>query len=165
MSEDPAGGPPQTPATRAAAELGLRHEVRTIERARSAAEAAERVGVAPEALLKTLVVRRAEDDHVLVLVPGPHRIAWPRLRAHLGVSRLSLPDAEAARDVTGYERGTITPLGTRRPLPVLAPAALAGVGDVAIGAGAHGVFIVADADELLAALGADLGEVTDVDDG
>lgn len=156
-----ASPPPATPATRAAVELGLAHEVRTIERARSAADAAERLGVTPERLLKTIVVRRAEDDHLFVLVPGPDRIDWPRLRAHLGVSRLSLPEAEAAREVTGYERGTITPLGARRALPVLAPTRLAGAGTVAIGAGAHGVFVVADADDLLAAVGAELADVLD----
>lgn len=150
-----------TPATRAASGLGLAHEVRTIERARSAEEAAERLGVAPDRLLKTLVVRRGEHDHLFVLVPGPARIDWPRLRAHLGVSRLSLPDADAAREVTGYERGTITPLGARTALPVIAPVALVGAGPVAVGAGAHGVFIVADADELIDGLGAELAVVTD----
>ena len=159
MTADPT--PPDTTATRAAAELGLVHEVRTIERARSAEDAAERLGVTADRLLKTLVVRRGEDDHLFVLVPGPARIDWPRLRAHLGVHRLSLPDADEAREVTGYERGTITPFGARRSLPVLAPTGLAGAGDVAIGAGAHGVFIVSDADELITVLGADLAAVTD----
>lgn len=152
---------PETPATRAARDLGLEHEVRVIERARSVEEAAARLGVEPDRLLKTLVVRRAADDHLLVLVPGSRRIDWPRLRRHLGVSRLSLPDADGAREVTGYERGTITPLGARPGLAVLADASLRGVGRVTIGAGAHGVSLIADADELLAAVGAELAEVTE----
>ena len=49
-------------------------------------------------------------------VPGDRVISWPKLRALLGVSRLSMPDAEVARQATGYERGTITPLGSVRPL-------------------------------------------------
>jgi Cys-tRNA(Pro)/Cys-tRNA(Cys) deacylase len=155
------GQDPDTPATRAARDLGLEHEVRVIERARSVEEAADRLGVDPERLLKTLVVRRAEDDHLLVLVPGPRRIDWPSLRRHLGVSRLSLPNADSAREVTGYERGTITPLGARAGLPVLADASIAGTGRVAIGAGAHGVSVLADADERLAVLGAELVEVTE----
>lgn len=154
-----AGEHPSTPATRAAVEAGLSHEVRVIDRARSAEQAADWLGIAPAGLLKTIVVRRGEDDHLFVLVPGPDRIDWPRLRAHLGVSRLSLPDADTARQVTGYERGTITPFGSRRALPVVAPAGLAGAGTVAIGAGQHGVFILADADGLLTALDADLAEI------
>jgi Cys-tRNA(Pro)/Cys-tRNA(Cys) deacylase len=155
-----AGSRPDTPATRAAQELGLTHEVRVIERARSAEEAAERLGIPPEKLLKTMVVRRAEDDLLLVLVPGPDQIDWPKLRSHLGVSRLSMPDAEVARQATGYERGTITPLGASGDWPVLADASVVGGGTVSIGGGAHGVAVLADADELLAALDAEVAELT-----
>ncbi len=151
---------PETPATRAAATLDLPHEVRVIERARSAAEAAERLGIPARQLLKTLVVRRAEGDLLLVLVPGPAQIDWPKLRAHLGVSRLSMPDAEVARDATGYERGTITPLGARGAWPVLADASIVGSGTVSIGGGAHGVAILADADELIAALQVEVVDLT-----
>jgi Cys-tRNA(Pro)/Cys-tRNA(Cys) deacylase len=159
MSGGEAGGP-DTPAIRAARAAGLRHEVRVIERARSVEEAAERLGVDPEHLLKTLVVRRGEDDHLLVLVPGPRQLDWAKLRVHLGVSRLSLPDADGARAATGYERGTITPLGTSRPLPVVADASIAGSGTVTVGGGAHGVSLAVDADELIAAVEATVADVT-----
>jgi Cys-tRNA(Pro)/Cys-tRNA(Cys) deacylase len=151
---------PDTPAIRAAQDLGLDHEVRVIERARSVEEAAERYGVPVEALLKTLVVRRADDDYLFVLVPGPRQIDWPKLRAHLGVSRLSMPDADMARGVTGYERGTITPLGSARPWPVIADATITDLETVTIGAGAHGVSLRLSADDLLAALQADVADVT-----
>lgn len=145
---------PDTPAIRAAGAAGVRFEVHRIERPRSLEEAAARYGVAPQQVLKTLVVRRAADDHVLVLLPGPAQLAWPKLRAHLGVSRLSLPDAEEARTVTGYERGTITPFGARGDLPVLADASIVGAGPVTVGAGAHGVSLRLDADDLLGAVDA-----------
>lgn len=148
------------PGSVAAAGLGLRHEVHTIGRVRSAEEAAEALGIAAEALVKTLVVRRAEDDHVFVLIPGPSSLDWPKLRAHLGVSRLSLPDAEQARAATGYERGTITPLGATTAWPVVADAAIAGAGQVALGSGRHGAFVVVDADTLLHALDAEVVDVT-----
>lgn len=152
--------PPDTPAIRAATALGLAHRVVVIERAGSIAEAAERVGITPERLCKTLVVRRGADDHLLVLVPGPRQLDWPTLRRHLGVSRLSLPDADAARAATGYERGTITPLGARGSWPVLVDATLAGVGEIALGGGAHGVSLLVDADALIAALDAEVAAVT-----
>lgn len=89
-------------------------------RVRSLAEAAEARGVEPRAIVKTMVVRRAADDHLFVLVPGDREISWPKLRAVLGVNRLSMPDADAAREVTGFERGTITPFGSATALPVIA---------------------------------------------
>jgi Cys-tRNA(Pro)/Cys-tRNA(Cys) deacylase len=151
---------PDTPAIRAARALGLVHEVRVIERARSVEDAAAKLGIDPDHLLKTLVVRRAEDDHLLVLVPGPRQLDWAKLRAHLGVSRLSLPDADAAREATGYERGTITPLGTSQPWPVVADASIAGAGTVTVGGGQHGVSLAVDADELLDAIRAEVVDVT-----
>ena len=151
---------PDTAAIRAAEHIGLDHEVRVIERARSVEEAAQRLGVPVDRLLKTLVVRRADDDFLFVLVPGPRQIDWPKLRAHLGVSRLSMPDASVAFDVTGYERGAITPLGSIRSWPVLADASIRGVGVVTIGGGAHGVSLRVDADELIATLDAEVADVT-----
>ena len=79
---------------------------------RSLAEAAVARGVEPAAVVKTIVVRRGEGDFVFVLVPGDRTISWPKLRTLLGERRLSMPDAAQAKDVTGYERGTITPFGT-----------------------------------------------------
>ncbi len=116
-------------------------------------------GVTPSQVIKTLVVRRAEDDYLFVLVPGDRVISWPKLRSHLGVSRLSMPDAEDARVVTGYERGTITPLGSTTPWPVIADRRLAGV--VSIGGGAHGVSVTVDGDDLIRVLAADVADVTE----
>ena len=143
----------------AADELGLTYRVTRHGPVRSLEEAAAARGVEPSAVLKTLVVRRGDDDFLFVLVPGDREISWPKLRALLGVSRLSMPDAAVARDVTGYERGTITPLGSLRPWPVVADAAV--TGEVSLGAGAHGVALLVDAGELVAALGAQVADVTD----
>jgi Cys-tRNA(Pro)/Cys-tRNA(Cys) deacylase len=80
----------------------------------------------PADVVKTLVVRRSEGDHVLVLVPGNRSLSWPKLRALLGVSRLSLPDAAAAKAATWYERGTITLFGATTAWPVVADERLRG---------------------------------------
>lgn len=123
-------------------------------------EAATARGVLPAAVVKTLVVRRGADDYLFVLVPGDRQISWPKLRALLGVSRMSLPDAADALAVTGYERGTITPFGSLTAWPVVADAALVGQ-EVTLGAGAHGVAVLLQADDALAALGAQVADVTD----
>ena len=69
----------------------------------------------------------------------------PKLRAHLGVKRLSLPDADEARSATGYERGTITPFGSLRPWPVIADERIAGR-EITLGAGQHGLAVAAHVD-------------------
>lgn len=151
---------PRTPALEAVREAGLRHAVVRTKPARTVTEAAELRGIPVRALIKTLVIRRDEDDYVFVLVPGDRVIDWPKLRTHLGVRRLSLPDAAEAQAVTGYARGTITPFGAERALPVVADAALANTPEVSIGGGAHGVSIRIASTDLLGHLAADVADVT-----
>jgi Cys-tRNA(Pro)/Cys-tRNA(Cys) deacylase len=141
-------------------ELGLEHEVRRHGPVGSLAEAAAARGVEPADVVKTIVVRRGDGDYLFVLVPGDRTIAWPKLRALLGVNRLSMPDAATAFDVTGYERGTITPFGSRIAWPVVADERLLGR-RVTLGAGAHGVAVAVDADSAVAALKAQVADVTD----
>jgi Cys-tRNA(Pro) deacylase len=146
-------------AIAAAERLGLRFTVTRHGPVRSLEEAAAARGIDPHQLVKTMVVRVAEGDHRFVLVPGDREIAWPKLRALLGVNRISMPSAEAAREVTGYARGTITPLGSLADLPVIADAEVTGT--ISIGGGAHGVALTVDAGELVRALGATVADVTD----
>lgn len=140
--------------------LGMTYAVTRHGRVGSLAEAAAARGVEPRDIIKTLVVRRADNDYVLVLVPGDREISWPRLRALLGVNRLSMPDAATAKEATGYERGTITPFGATHTWPVIADASVTGR-SVSMGAGAHGVAVTVDADAMIAALGAQVADVTD----
>jgi Cys-tRNA(Pro) deacylase len=142
---------------------GIPHSITRHGRVGSLEEAAAARGVSPADVIKTLVVRRTDEEYLFVLVPGDREISWPKLRAHLGVSRLSMPDAATARDVTGYERGTITPFGSTHAWPVVADATVTGR-TVSIGAGAHGVAATAYGEDVVRALGADVADVTDVTD-
>jgi Cys-tRNA(Pro)/Cys-tRNA(Cys) deacylase len=149
-----------TPALRALAGSDLTFDVVRTERARSAEESASFQGIELGQLLRTIVVRRGEGDYVFVLVPGGRQIDWPKLRAHLGVSRLSLPDADDAKAATGYERGTITPFGSSNAWPVIADASIAQIGRVAIGGGGHGVNLHLAGADLVGFLGAEEADVT-----
>ena len=147
-----------TPAIEHIERLGLAHEVIRYGRAHSVEEAAELRGVELMRVIKSIVVRRGEGDHLFVLVPGDRVIDWKALRAHLGESRLSLAAREEALAVTGYEPGTITPLGSTTALPVIADESIEGL--MSIGGGAHGVAINVAADDLLPALGVERTAVT-----
>jgi Cys-tRNA(Pro)/Cys-tRNA(Cys) deacylase len=140
--------------------LGLEHEVLRHGPVGSLAEAAAARGVTPADVVKTIVVRRGEGDYLFVLVPGDRTIAWPKLRSLLGVSRLSMPDADTAFAVTGYRGGTITPFGASHAWPVVADERILGR-RVTVGAGAPGVAVALDADRAVAALRAQVADVTD----
>ena len=146
-----------SPGELAARSLGLAHGVIEYGRVGSVAEAAEARGVAVADVVKTLVVKVPPDLVVLVLVPGDRSLAWPKLRNVLGSNRCALPDADTARALTGYERGTITPLGLE--LPVIADERIRGR-RITLGSGRHGVAIALAADDLLAAFSARVADIS-----
>ena len=152
-----------TPAITAIAAAGVPHRVVRTERAGSAEEAAELQGIPLAALLRTIVVRRGDDDYLFVLVPAGRRFDWPKLRAHLGVRRMTLPDAEEARAVTGYERYTITPFGSTQAWPAIVDASVMDQSVVSLGGGAFGVNLHMTPAHLVSALGADVVDVSSAD--
>lgn len=149
-----------TPALDAIAATGVAHRVVRTGQANSAEESAELQGIPLGALLRTIVVRRGDDDYLFVLVPAGRRFDWPKLRAQLGVTRLSLPDADEAFRATGYVRYTITPFGSSRAWPVIADASIIEQPVVAIGGGARGVNLHLSPGDLVAALGASVADVS-----
>ncbi|WP_147137372.1 YbaK/EbsC family protein [Stackebrandtia albiflava] len=143
----------------AAASRGVDVTVRARPAARTLEEAATILGVTPADIAKTLVVRRAEADYLFAVVPGDRAVSWPRLRRAVGVNRLSLPDADEAREATGYARGTITPIGSHTAWPVFIDDRLTGR-TVAMGAGAHGYSAFVAIDALAAGYGATVTALT-----
>ena len=160
MTPEPAPSEGESRAAAALTASGIEHTITRHGRVGSLEEAAAARGVEPQDIIKTLVVRRAEDDYLFVLVPGGREISWPKLRALLGINRMSMPDATVAKEVTGYERGTITPFGSTTPLPVVADATVSGR-LISIGAGAHGVAVTAQADDVVRFLDARIADVTE----
>ena len=102
----------------AAEERGLEIGVRPRPPARSLEEAAALLGLPPAGIAKTLVLRRSGGEYLFAVLPGDTQLAWPRLRALVGVNKLTLPDADEAFAATGYPRGTISPKGSRTDWPL-----------------------------------------------
>lgn len=142
----------------AARARGLPVELRRRPAARSLEEAAVIVGVTPRDIAKTIVVKLPKDRFAFVVIAGDTQISWPKLRATIGVNKMSLPDAEAALRATGYERGTITPIGSEPGWPVYVDARLPGQ-RVAMGAGGHGFSAFIDVDDLVRAYGATVADL------
>jgi prolyl-tRNA editing enzyme YbaK/EbsC (Cys-tRNA(Pro) deacylase) len=76
------------------------------------------------------------------------------------VRRLTLPDADEAREVTGYERYTITPFGATRAWPVIVDRAAMAQPVVAIGGGGFGINLHLAPDDLVRALSAAVVDVS-----
>jgi Cys-tRNA(Pro)/Cys-tRNA(Cys) deacylase len=136
-------------------------DIEFVERAAadSLEEAAALLGLPTSSVIKTLVVKRHDGKFLFALVPGDRQISWAKLRAVVGVNKLQLPDASVALEATGYERGTIVPLGSTTAWPVYADARV--TGRVALGAGEHGVSALVDSAELAAGLHATIADISD----
>jgi Cys-tRNA(Pro) deacylase len=143
-----------------AAARGL--DVELVERlaAHSLEEAAGILGITPADIVKSLVVKHKDGSFLFALIPGDRQISWPKLRSLVGVNKLSLPPADVAFDATGYERGTITPLGSTKAWPVYADHTITGR-RISMGAGQHGYSAFVDADALTAALDAVVADISD----
>lgn len=127
---------PDTAAIRALDAGNVPYRLVSYGDVRSAEEAAEARGIELSALAKTLVVRVEEGRYVLVLIGGDKGLDYPKLRAHLGVRRLTMPDPEEAKAATGYARGTITPFGAGDH-PVVIDEGLLTHGEISLGSGAQ----------------------------
>ena len=143
-----------------AAARGLMVEIVARPAAKSLEEAAGFLGIRPADIVKSLVVKHKDGSFLFALIPGDRQISWPKLRTLVGVNKLSLPPAEVALDATGYERGTITPLGSTNNWPVYADTTITGR-RISMGAGAHGYSAFVDADSLTAALGAVVADISE----
>jgi Cys-tRNA(Pro) deacylase len=137
-------------------------DIEFVERpaARSLDEAAGQMNLPTSSVIKTLVVKRHDGDFLFALVPGDRQISWAKLRAVVGVNKLQLPQASVALEATGYERGTIVPLGSMTAWPVYADSRVSG--RIALGAGEHGLSALVDAAQLIAGLHATVADITDV---
>jgi Cys-tRNA(Pro)/Cys-tRNA(Cys) deacylase len=136
-----------TPAVVAAERAGIPftlHEYEHEEGAAYGLEAAEKTGVDPARVFKTLVV--AQDGKLSVaIVPVAAQLD---LRA-LG-KRAELADRAAAERATGYVLGGISPLGQRKRLPTLLDESALAFRSIYVSAGRRGLELELAPDDLLA---------------
>lgn len=151
---------PSERVAEAARSRSLAVEFRERPAANSLEDAAELLGLQPSDIVKTLVVKRSDDTYLFALIPGDRAISWPKLRAVVGVNKLRLPEAALALAATGYERGTITPIGSTTDWPVFADESIVGR-RIAMGAGVHGFSLFVQADDLIRAYDATVADISE----
>jgi prolyl-tRNA editing enzyme YbaK/EbsC (Cys-tRNA(Pro) deacylase) len=107
--------------------------------ARTAAQAADQLGVEPAQIANSLVfvARNGEQgEPVLVLASGGHRVDTTKVAELLAVERVARADPDTVRAATGVAIGGVPPVGHPQPLRTLVDAALS-VYDVVWAAAGH----------------------------
>ena len=126
---------------------------------RTAAEAAAALGTTVSQIVKSLVFV-ADDRPLLVLTSGSERVSTEKVRALVG-AKVSRPDADTVKRLTGYAIGGIPPLAHDTPARVLMDPHLLQFDVVWAAAGTpHAVFGIAP-DELRRVAEAELADVTE----
>ena len=115
-------------------------------------EAARLRGQQPGQVIRSILFRHAQESYVMVLMAGPGQVSWKRIRAHLGVSRISMASESEVLEVTGCELGTVNPLSPDKPIRILADQSVFQPEEISVGSGVRGVAILLRSEDLLRAL-------------
>lgn len=166
MSMPPAPDHPAAPPQGVAAHPGVARVHRALvglgavgaitildEHARTAAQAADQLGVEVGAIANSLVFS-VPDEHggqraVLVLTSGAHRVNTPRLADRLGLERLDRADPDLVREATGFVIGGVAPVGHVQPLETFVDVTLAQYEQIWAAAGHPKAVFPTHYDELL----------------
>jgi len=101
------------------------------EHARTAAAAAEQLGVAVAQIANSLVFSVPDPGAdggrrpLLVLTSGAHRVDTAKVAALVGAPRLDRADPDFVRATTGFAIGGVAPVGHHTPIETLVDVALA----------------------------------------
>jgi len=156
-----------TPALRALAGAGIRHEVRAYEPPAASArgerhaygdEAAAALGVDAARIFRTLVAL-VDDLPVVAVVPVAGQLDLKALAAVLGGRRAILADPAVAERLSGSVVGGISPLGMRRALPTVVDESAAQFERVLVSAGRRGLQVELAPDDLVRAASARLAPI------
>lgn len=101
-------------------------------------EAAERLGLDPAAVLKTLLAE-VDGRLVVAVVPVSSRLDLKALAAAVGGKRAAMADPAVAERSTGYVVGGISPLGQRTRLPTVVDASAVDLPTVYFSGGKRGL--------------------------
>ena len=131
-----------TPATAMVAKANVEHRIHEYHHDPAAPsyglEAAERLGVDPATVFKTLVA--ALDGRLVVaVVPVDGRLDLKALAAAAGSRRAVMAEPADAERATGYVVGGISPLGHRKRLDVFLDESMRGLATVLVSAGRRGL--------------------------
>jgi Cys-tRNA(Pro) deacylase len=146
--------PISTPATHALDQLSIPYSIfEHLQPPSSLEQAAMDRGQSPNQVIRSILFRYQKGNFFLTLAAGPRQVSWRKLRAHLGVSRISMASEEEVLEITGYAVGSVSPLGLARPTPILADIAVFAQNEISLGSGVRGVAIIIKSVDLKRALG------------
>jgi Cys-tRNA(Pro)/Cys-tRNA(Cys) deacylase len=112
-------------------------------------EAAEKLGIPPERVFKTLVVNLGGKELAVGVVPVSSMLSMKLMAKALGVKKATMADAADVERSTGYVLGGVSPLGQKNRLRTLVDSSAAGYPTLFVSAGRRGLEIELSPRDLL----------------
>jgi Cys-tRNA(Pro)/Cys-tRNA(Cys) deacylase len=120
----------------------------------SAESTAQKLGLPPEQIFKTLVAKGDRLGVCLAVIPGNAQLDLKALAALSGNKKVETVPLKDVQPLTGYIRGGVTALACKKDYPVYVDATIERLPWVAVSAGQRGLMIqLAPADYLRAVNG------------
>lgn len=125
----------------------------------SVESAARKLGMAPETVFKTIIVRGDKTGPLFALIPGGAVLDEKRLAAASGNKRIDVVPLKEVHELTGYIRGAVTVLAAKRAYPVFIDETMELWDQVGVSGGRRGLEIVLRPGELVRVTGASLADI------
>jgi Cys-tRNA(Pro)/Cys-tRNA(Cys) deacylase len=147
----------KTNAARILDAAGVRYELREYavdESHLAAPEVAAAIGMPPEQVFKTLVVRGDRSGVLLAVIPANSELDLKLLAAASRNKKMELVPVKEVLGLTGYIRGGVSPVGTRKAYPVYLDETAVLWDAISVSAGVRGCQMVLAPDDLIRVTGA-----------
>jgi Cys-tRNA(Pro)/Cys-tRNA(Cys) deacylase len=145
----------KTNATRYLDSLGIAYELReytVTPEEFSAVIVAEKIGLPPEQVFKTLLCATSDREHVFAVVPGSDELDFKKLARACGARKTEMASLKEVEPLTGYVRGGVTIFGARKDFPTYVDETLELFDIISVSAGTRGTqILLSPADYLRAA--------------
>lgn len=122
-------------------------------------EAADKLGVDPARVFKTLVVTLDSRQLAVGIVPVTSLLNLKRMAKVSGAKKATMADPAEVQRATGYVLGGVSPLGQKKRLPTVIDSTAETFATVLVSAGRRGVDIELAPGDLIALLGARYADI------
>jgi Cys-tRNA(Pro)/Cys-tRNA(Cys) deacylase len=153
----------KTNAARILDGLGIRYEIREYSvdpEEFSAVVVAEKIGLPPEQVFKTLLCVTSEKVHMFAVVPGDAELDFKKLAAAAGTRKAEMVSLKDVQPLTGYVRGGVTVFGAKKDFPVYVDETMELFDVISVSAGMRGVQVLLSPHDYLHATRATVSGLT-----
>lgn len=121
---------------------------------------AKKVNMPPEATFKTLVARGDKTGVLMACIPGNAELDLKKFAAATGNKKVELVAVKEIQSLTGYIRGGVSPLGSKKKYPLFIDQSILAHPSVSVSAGQRGLQMILTPSDLQRAAQAVLADLT-----